>query len=146
MLKQREQYSVSISKIALERIRQNKCAVCAKPKPEWNRRKDFRCCSVQCTRRFWKDYAIVNSWNEVRSKVLYRDRYRCVKCGKKSSRLIADHIKAIALGGDEWDISNIQTLCASCNKLKTAEDMKRIILQRNIEKQYNEEEQMLFEL
>ena len=42
------------------------------------------------------------------------------------SELIADHIKPLALGGDEWDINNIQTLCSKCNREKTAEDFRRI--------------------
>jgi len=38
------------------------------------------------------------------------------------------------LGGDEWDINNIQTLCIDCNKIKTAQDHKDIAKQRRIEK------------
>lgn len=36
--------------------------------------------------------------------------------------LIADHIVPIALGGPQWDINNIQTLCLDCNRTKTAHD------------------------
>lgn len=48
--------------------------------------------------------------------------------------LIADHIHAIALGGDEWDINNLQTLCPECNKIKTAEDAGKIAKLREIDK------------
>ena len=48
--------------------------------------------------------------------------------------LIADHIKPIALGGDEWDLENIQTLCYKCNKIKTAQDIKDIAKLRRLEK------------
>ena len=48
--------------------------------------------------------------------------------------LIADHIKPIALGGDEWDLKNIQTLCQKCNKIKTKKDMKKIAEARRKEK------------
>ena len=41
-----------------------------------------------------------------------------------------DHIKPIALGGAEYDINNVQTLCIACHKLKTKEDMKMIELAR----------------
>lgn len=41
---------------------------------------------------------------------------------KDPSQLIGDHIVPIALGGDEWDIENIQTLCSDCNKEKTRQD------------------------
>lgn len=43
-----------------------------------------------------------------------------------ATMLIADHIHPIALGGDEWDINNIQTLCKECNKLKTKKDIGKI--------------------
>lgn len=42
------------------------------------------------------------------------------------SKLIADHIMPIALGGAEFDIKNIQTLCSKCNKEKTKEDQGKI--------------------
>ena len=35
------------------------------------------------------------------------------------SKYVVDHIQAIALGGAEWDINNLQTLCIACNKHKT---------------------------
>lgn len=47
--------------------------------------------------------------------------------------MIADHIIPIALGGDEWDINNIQTLCIKCNKKKTARDMADIAKLRSVE-------------
>ena len=49
-------------------------------------------------------------------------------------KLIADHIEPIALGGDEWDENNIQTLCIKCNKIKTKEDAKKIAIERKREK------------
>ena len=68
-----------------------------------------------------------------------RDNYTCVKCGKKDKNrngevLIGDHIIPIALGGEEFDIDNVQTLCINCDKIKTAKDLKDIAKQRNIEK------------
>jgi 5-methylcytosine-specific restriction endonuclease McrA len=123
---------------------------------------------------------VTYSWSDLRWKVLRRDDFRCVKCGKApeysipmkdefndmtnqtkeqiienawsrvirfdtindkifvvcaaDSELTADHIKPIALGGDEWDMKNIQTLCIDCNKIKTAEDRKKIDEQRKREK------------
>jgi len=83
------------------------------------------------------------SWNSLREKVLERDRYTCVKCGHKGKdekgviqrqELIADHIEPVALGGDEWDINNIQTLCLKCNKIKTKKDHKKIAQLRKTEK------------
>ena len=48
--------------------------------------------------------------------------------------LIGDHIIPISLGGDEWDIENIQTLCGDCNKIKTRKDMGDIAKARRKEK------------
>ena len=79
----------------------------------------------------------------MRSKVFKRDDYTCVKCGFVAKdddgwilwhKLVADHVHPIALGGDEWDINGIQTLCEDCNKIKTREDHRNIAKQRAIEK------------
>ena len=51
-----------------------------------------------------------------------------------TSNLIADHIIPIALGGDEWDLNNIQTLCRKCNSKKTSDDLKKINLARKNQK------------
>jgi 5-methylcytosine-specific restriction endonuclease McrA len=39
---------------------------------------------------------------------------------------ILDHIRPIAMGGDQWARKNLQVLCEKCNKIKTAKDMGRI--------------------
>ena len=57
--------------------------------------------------------------------------------------LICDHIHAIALGGDEWDINNIQTLCPECNKIKTKEDAGKIAKLRFIEKKQSNGQTLL---
>ena len=49
------------------------------------------------------------------------------------SQLHADHITPIALGGDEWDMNNIQTLCEECHKKKTAKDAAKISQRRRVE-------------
>ena len=53
---------------------------------------------------------------------------------KDYTQLIGDHIKPIALGGNEWDLKNIQTLCVKCNKIKTRNDSKDIAKLRKSEK------------
>lgn len=134
-MKQRELIKKIIPKKQLERIKKNQCPVCALPKSEWKRRTDWRCCSVKCTAKFWKTY-ISYGWGDIRWKVLQRDKFHCVKCGfkGKAEELVGDHIKPIALGGDEWDLKNIQTLCIKCNKIKTTKDAKKIAKQRRKEK------------
>jgi len=175
-VKQREGWKIIISEPAKRRIRNNQCPSCGKPKNEWIRRTDWRCCSVKCTDKF-EATKIIRSWGDFRLKAFERDNFTCKKCGKKPtesmsdsnrfyktmedmleyckryrasyanprikgnkilyedpSQLIGDHIKPIAIGGDEWDINNIQTLCIKCNKIKTKKDMIKISKQRRIEK------------
>lgn len=48
---------------------------------------------------------------------------------------VVDHIIPIALGGPQFQESNLQLLCPDCNKIKTANDMKDIARQRRLEKE-----------
>jgi|GEM_PF-1132073 len=145
-------YKVIIKPIAKKRIALNQCPACGIPKKEWKRRTDWTCCSTECTEIFWKEMVICTSWQDLREKVLKRDNYRCVKCGSNGRdntnfgrvELIADHIVPIALGGDEWDINNIQTLCSECNKIKTKEDMRKIAIARRKDKHLSKGQRQLF--
>ena len=55
----------------------------------------------------------------VRKYVFERDRYQCKSCGKTNleTDLNVDHIISLACGGQN-DISNLQTLCRTCNQQK----------------------------
>ncbi|MEO0375533.1 MAG: HNH endonuclease [Cyanobacteria bacterium P01_A01_bin.17] len=55
----------------------------------------------------------------VRKYVFDRDKHTCKSCGKtgKDAKLTIDHINPLAKAGTN-DISNLQTLCASCNSKK----------------------------
>ncbi|MBR8836586.1 MAG: HNH endonuclease [Stigonema ocellatum SAG 48.90 = DSM 106950] len=57
---------------------------------------------------------------EVRKYVYQRDKYHCQSCGKThlDTDLTIDHIIPLARGGTN-DISNLQTLCFTCNQRKT---------------------------
>lgn len=50
----------------------------------------------------------------LRRKVLERDDYRCVKCGK-FNHLELHHITPVIFGGEDLE-SNLVTLCGSCHK------------------------------
>ncbi|MGI0491694.1 HNH endonuclease [Alkalinema pantanalense CENA528] len=55
----------------------------------------------------------------VRQYVLDRDNHQCKSCGKTSphTKLEIDHIIPLANGGSN-DLSNLQTLCRTCNAQK----------------------------
>jgi len=57
---------------------------------------------------------------EVKKYVFQRDKYQCQSCGKTTveTNLSIDHIIPLARGGQN-DISNLQTLCLTCNQQKT---------------------------
>lgn len=69
--------------------------------------------------------------------------YEWVERKEVRNNLIADHIIPIALGGSEWDMKNIQTLCLKCNKIKTKKDMKDIAKQRRINKKLVDKQEVL---
>ncbi len=53
----------------------------------------------------------------IREFIFKRDNYRCLCCGSNDN-LSIDHIKSINSGGEN-KISNLQTLCRSCNSSKS---------------------------
>lgn len=55
---------------------------------------------------------------KLRKEVYERDLYRCQKCGTHKD-LSIDHVHPVILGGTD-EISNLQTLCISCNCSKGA--------------------------
>ena len=124
-----------IQEPALSRIKNKQCPVCAKPKYKWTRRTDWNCCSCECTSRF-EEFCIIRHWAKLRDKAFERDKHTCVKCSKVygSCGLVGDHIIPIALGGEQWDINNVQTLCIDCDKIKTKQDAKDIAKLRRKEK------------
>jgi 5-methylcytosine-specific restriction endonuclease McrA len=131
----RQVFKRIISPEAQQFIEERRCPICGLPKADWKRRTDWMCCSTDCTKKFYQDFYSL-SWVDYRLKIFERDNFTCKICGQKasSSTLIADHITPIAIGGDDWDMNNIQTLCLNCNKVKTAQDMKIIAEYRTKEK------------
>lgn len=70
-----------------------------------------------------------HAWRLLREQVLRRDDYLCVSCSANGYIVEAtdvDHIVAKEHGGTD-DLVNLQSLCSSCHKEKTArEDSKHI--------------------
>ena len=56
---------------------------------------------------------------EQRLKILKRDHYKCVKCGKggEDAQLEIDHIVPVAKGGNNH-VGNLQVMCRTCNQNK----------------------------
>ena len=61
------------------------------------------------------------SWDQARRAALRRDRYRCRNCGRPG-RLEVDHIQPLDKGGAAFDSANLQTLCRTCHRQKTARE------------------------
>jgi len=59
-------------------------------------------------------------WNKVRTIVLRRDNWTCVRCNKKliGSDATVDHIVALSNGGERLATSNLQSMCRACNSSK----------------------------
>ena len=147
----REIYRNILTPIAEKRIKDKQCPSCGLPKSKWNRRTDWTCCSVDCTKNFWAEHDKSISWQGQRLKALKRDNYTCQKCGIKYSKMYKDidgkeieyedegglqldHIIPVSIGGDSLELDNLQTLCVKCHINKTKEDMKSIAKFRMIEK------------
>lgn len=86
-----------------------------------------------CRKECWDDWYIGIPhpvfWGEVRLRVLERDNYTCRKCGKpnlQNGDQEVDHIIPVSLGGDNFDLKNLQTLCHECHVDKTHEDILRL--------------------
>lgn len=57
---------------------------------------------------------------KIKRQVFMRDSFTCLCCGKKQNKgvsLNADHIQPVSMDGSN-EISNLQTLCKQCNKVK----------------------------
>jgi len=58
-------------------------------------------------------------WKALRALVKRRDGWKCVKC-RARGRLEVDHIKPVRTHPElSFDLTNLQTLCASCHSKKT---------------------------
>ena len=67
-----------------------------------------------------------NRWRTLRKSVLTANPL-CVHCsanGLVTLAKVADHIQSVRLGGDKWNIDNLQGLCESCHNIKTSKESK----------------------
>lgn len=76
---------------------------------------------------------LIANWRDVCNKD-FKPKYEYKERKEMTSNLCGDHIVPIALGGDEFDLKNVQTLCIECHKIKTKEDISKIAARRRIRK------------
>ena len=74
-----------------------------------------------------RNHTVLNQarWRVVRKRILDRDGWRCVLCGKYGNE--CDHVLSIERGGAVWDETNLQTLCQACHIAKTARENQRTL-------------------
>jgi len=115
-LKKREKY---------QRLAETKdCPYCGEEFSTYGKQKGQIFCSVACARanRRGESYNGKCGWLAKRFKVLHRDGFRCMYCGKSPEdgdevRLEVDHIIPRAIGGGD-EINNLLTACRECNNGK----------------------------
>ena len=116
-----------------ERLSRRACPNCGRERADfnfWNL--DAVCCRPSCTAEYWGRQPTIA---EMKGRVLAEQEGRCAHCGKEipersapqgpgsSHHCVMDHIRPIAMGGDQWARENLQVLCRRCNRIKTARDM-----------------------
>jgi hypothetical protein len=89
-------------------------------------------------------YMFIYHATETRKVVFKRDNGECNWCGKKSSKWHADHINPLVeqkgisieeLDYSYWELTNLQTLCASCHYEKSGkESTNRATVRKNKDK------------
>jgi 5-methylcytosine-specific restriction endonuclease McrA len=120
-----------------ERLARKACPACGRERADFPPGRDTLCCSPACSAAYWREER--PTVTEMRRLVLLEQEGKCAHCRKEIPRSpaaggrdrshpwILDHIRPIAMGGDQWAPGNLQVLCARCNRIKTARDIGRIV-------------------
>ncbi len=66
-----------------------------------------------------------------RQRIIERDGNKCGMCPNTDGPFIVDHIIPLWISGNDED-DNLWTLCETCNKNKTANDIKAIAKSKRI--------------
>ncbi len=116
------------------------CKLCGRPLKEINSKLRKFCPEHEI--EFYRRFVQFRSWNEYREKVFLKDNGKCVMCGKILGHFLperncwvidetfyCDHIVPLFKGGKDWhedpEMTNFQTLCVDCNKIKTRCDVAK---------------------
>jgi predicted nucleic acid-binding Zn ribbon protein len=101
------------------------CVICGRDLPKGQR----KYCGKECWDDWYSKIAHPITWAEARQKAIERDNNTCRKCGKSNLQYNdqeVDHIIPVSMGGDNFDLKNLQTLCHECHVYKTTEDLARL--------------------
>jgi 5-methylcytosine-specific restriction endonuclease McrA len=96
------------------------CLHCGRMYQPWSRNNRGRCrdClrKYESTKRARRANRTRSSmaWQNARAAARKRDGERCRQCGS-IDKLEVHHIKSLAEGGAEFDLSNLVTLCQECH-------------------------------
>jgi 5-methylcytosine-specific restriction endonuclease McrA len=94
------------------------------------------CCQPSCSAEYWSRQRPTIA--EMRRLVYDEQGGKCAHCKKELHEFnateclhivhhyVLDHIRPIAMQGDQWARDNLQVLCIRCNRIKTARDMGAI--------------------
>jgi 5-methylcytosine-specific restriction endonuclease McrA len=121
-----------------ERLAVRACPVCGCPREKFQpRNRGAVCCRPEHSEQYWHEQRPTIS--EMRLTVFTEQGGKCAACKKEIHEFnategpygtyhhyVLDHIRPIAMGGDQWARENLQVLCETCNKIKTAADMGKI--------------------
>ncbi|MGC2290032.1 MAG: HNH endonuclease [Thermoplasmata archaeon] len=69
--------------------------------------------------RYRPDPRATSKWRRLRKNVLTRDHFACRRCGAAATDV--DHRVELIDGGEPFDPSNLQALCAACHDMKSTE-------------------------
>ena len=89
-----------------------------------------------CFNRKFRFFAI--TWRQVRYRTFRRDKWTCVRCGRRAREV--DHKIPLAEGGKEFDVDNCQSLCRACHLQKTISENRT----RNLSKLKRENSEIVF--
>nr|WP_320161071.1 HNH endonuclease signature motif containing protein [uncultured Methanoregula sp.] len=119
-----------------ERLARRACPVCGRERSRFPAGWDSICCCPSCSSEYWSTER--PTVGEMRRLILLEQEGKCALCRMTIAKActaegwhplhpwILDHIRPIAMGGDQWDVGNLQALCSRCNRIKTARDMGAI--------------------
>jgi 5-methylcytosine-specific restriction endonuclease McrA len=120
-----------------ERLSLRACPHCGRERLHFNPgNENTICCQPSCSIEYWgKERPTIS---EMRRLIRLEQEGKCARCKQEVHEVnatggpynhhhyVLDHIRPIAMGGDQWALDNLQVLCERCNKIKTAWDMGKI--------------------